>query len=168
MILGLEARMHILESAWSVWMQTYWFLTYQIDELHSQKSLVLASIQQNPGISLKQGQLKCYVCQVYGLLKYVYYYEYRTPISFWLSHYKKVILCYLAYLYMSLQWCCQKRSWHAFCWNPLGRLLVLIQLLVIPKHLCGNVFHHQTTVSIMLLLSSWAPQPDSLALVYMI
>ena len=96
MILGLEARMHILESAWSVWMQTYQFLAYQIDELHSQKSLVLASIQQNPGISLKQGQLKCYVCQVYGLLKYVYYYEYRTPISFWLSHYTKVILCHLA------------------------------------------------------------------------
>ena len=109
MILGLEARMHILESAWSVWMQTYQFLAYQTDELHSQKSLVLASIQQNPGISLKQGQLKCYVCQVYGLLKYVYYYEYRTPISFWLSHYTKVILCHLACLYMSLQWCCQKK-----------------------------------------------------------
>ena len=110
MILGLEARMHILESAWSVWMQTYQFLAYQIDELHSQKSLVLASIQQNPGISLKQGQLKCYVCQVYGLLKDVYYYEIRTPISFWLSHYTKVILCHLAYLYMSLQWCCRKKS----------------------------------------------------------
>ena len=108
MILGLEARMHILESAWSVWVQTYQFLAHQIDELHSQKSLVLASIQHNPGISLRQGQLKCYVCQVYGLLNYVYYYEYRTPISFWLSHYTKVILCHLAYLYMSLQWCCQK------------------------------------------------------------
>ena len=156
MILGLEARMHISESVWSVRMETYQFLAYQADELHSQKSLVLASIQQNPGISLKQGQLKCYVCQVYGLLKYVYYYEYRTPISFWLSHYKKVILCYLAYLYMSLQWCCQKRSWHAFCWNPLGRLLVLIQLLVIPKHLCGNVFHHQTTIpyAINIIMSS--------------
>ena len=108
MILGLEARMHILESAWSLRMQTYQFLAYQIDELHSQKSLVLASIQQNPGISLKQGQLKCYVCQVYVLLKYVYYYEYRTPVSLWLSHYTKVILCHLAYLYKSLQWCCQK------------------------------------------------------------
>ena len=40
----------------------------------------------------------------------------------------------------------EKNSWHAFCWNPLGRPLVLIQLLVIPKHLCGNVFHNQTTV----------------------
>ena len=92
MILGLEVRMHILEFAWSLWMQTYQFLAYQIDELHSQKSLVLAFIQQNPGTSLKQGQLKCYVCQVYRL----YYYEYKTPISFWLSHYTKVILCHLA------------------------------------------------------------------------
>ena len=105
MILGLEVRMHILEFAWSLWMQTYQFLAYQIDELHSQKSLVLAFIQQNPGTSLKQGQLKCYVCQVYRL----YYYEYKTPISFWLSHYTKVILCHLACLYMSLQWCCQKK-----------------------------------------------------------
>ena len=79
MILGLGARMYILESAWSVRMQTYRFLVYQTDELLSQKSLVLASFRQNPGISLKQGQLECYVCQVYGLLKYVYYYEYRTP-----------------------------------------------------------------------------------------
>ena len=105
MILGLEVRMHILEFAWSLWMQTYQFLAYQIDELHSQKSLVLAFIQQNPGTSLKQGQLKCYVCQVYRL----YYYEYKTPISLWLSHYTKVILCHLACLYMSLQWCCQKK-----------------------------------------------------------
>ena len=79
MILGLGARMYILESAWSVRMQTYQFLVYQTDELLSQKSLVLASFRQNPGISLKQDQLKCYVCQVHGLLKYVYYYEYRTP-----------------------------------------------------------------------------------------
>ena len=105
MILGLEVRMHILEFAWSLWMQTYQFLAYQTDELHSQKSLVLAFIQKNPGTSLKQGQLKCYVCQVYRL----YYYEYKTPISFWLSHYTKVILCHLACLYMSLQWCCQKK-----------------------------------------------------------
>ena len=145
MNLVLEARMNILESAWSAWIQTYQFLAYWIDKLRSQRSLVPASIQQNPGISLKQSQLKCYACQVYGLLKYMYYYEYRTPISVWLSHYKKVILCHLAYLYMSLQWCCQKRSCHAFCWNPLGRLLVLIQLLVITKHLCGDVYHHQTT-----------------------
>ena len=62
MILGLEARMHISESVWSVWTETYQFLAYQADELHSQKSLVLVSIQQNPGISLNQGQLKCYVC----------------------------------------------------------------------------------------------------------
>ena len=110
MILGLEATMHILESAWSVWMQTYQFLASQTDELQSQKSLVLASIQENPGTSLKQGQLKYCVCQVYGLLKYVHYYESRTPISFWLPHYTKEILCHLTYLYMSLQWCCQKKS----------------------------------------------------------
>ena len=49
MNMGLEASMDILESAWSAWIQTYWI----------QKSLVPASIQQNPGIALKQGQLKC-------------------------------------------------------------------------------------------------------------
>ena len=84
MNLGLEARMHILVSVWSAWMQTHQFLVYQTDELCSQKSLVPACIQLNPGISLKQAQLKCYACQVYGLLKYVYYYEYRTHISVWL------------------------------------------------------------------------------------
>ena len=88
MILGLEARIYIY---WNLLGQSgckhinFWptkLTNYQI-------SLVLASIQQKPGISLKQGQLKFYVCQVYGLLKYVYYYEYRTPISFWLFHYTK-------------------------------------------------------------------------------
>ena len=34
MILGLEARMHISESAWSAWMQLYQLLAYQTDELH--------------------------------------------------------------------------------------------------------------------------------------
>ena len=48
MILGLEARIHISGSTWSAWMQTYQFLAYQTDELHSQKSLVPASIQQFP------------------------------------------------------------------------------------------------------------------------
>ena len=86
MILGLEASMHISESAWSTWMQTYQFLAYQTNELSSQKSFVPASIQKNPGNSLKQGQLKCYACQVYALLKNGYYYECRTPISIWLSH----------------------------------------------------------------------------------
>ena len=74
MILDLEAWMHISESAWSAWMQTYQFLTYQTDELSSQKSLVPASIQKNPGISLKQVQQKYYACQVHGLLKYYHYY----------------------------------------------------------------------------------------------
>ena len=72
MNLGLEARIHISESVWPTWMQTYQFLAYQTDEFSSQKSLVPVSIQQNPVISLKQGQLKCYACLVYGLLKYVY------------------------------------------------------------------------------------------------
>ena len=155
MILGLEARMHILESAWSVWMQTYQFLVYQTDTLQSQKSLVLTSIHQNPGISSKQGQLKCYFCQVYGLLKCVYYYEYRTPISFWLYHYTEVILCHLAYLCLTAVVLSEK-SWHAFSWNLLGRLLVLIQLLVIPKHLCSNIFHHQTIILQDCLSSSTA------------
>ena len=140
MILGLEARMHILESAWSVWMQTYQFLADQTDELHSQKSLVLASIQQNPEIFLKQGQLKCYFCQVYVLLKYVYYREYRTGISLHESDFMPPCLfVYVTAVVLSEKLCL------AFCWNQLGRLLVLIQLLVIPKHLCGNVFY-QTTV----------------------
>ena len=86
MILGMQARIHILESAWLAWMQTYEFLAYQSDRLSSQKSLVPASIQQNPDIFLKQGQLKCYACLVCGLLKYGYYYEYRTPMSIWLFH----------------------------------------------------------------------------------
>ena len=110
MILGLQARIHMSVSAWSAWMQAYQFLFYQIDELSSQKSLVPASIQQNPRISLKQGKSKCYASQVYGLPKYGYYYEYRTLISVWMSHYEKVTFCHLAYLYMSPQWCCQKRS----------------------------------------------------------
>ena len=77
MNLGLEAKTHISESAWSAWMQTYQILTYRTDELCSQNSFFSTSIQQNPGISLKEGQLKGYACQVYGPLKYVCYYEYR-------------------------------------------------------------------------------------------
>ena len=44
MILGLEARIYISESAWSAWMQTYQFLAYQADELSSPKSLVPTSV----------------------------------------------------------------------------------------------------------------------------
>ena len=51
MILGLEARMHISESACSAWMQIFQFLVYQTDQLGSQKSLVQGSIPQNQGIS---------------------------------------------------------------------------------------------------------------------
>ena len=128
-----------LESAWSAWMETYQFLAYQTDELWSQRSFVPFSIKQNPGIFLEQGQLKCYPCQVCGLLKHWYYYEYRTLISVWLSFGCPTFLIYICH-----SSCCQKRSWHVFCWNLLGRFLVLIQLLVIPKQLCGNVFHHQS------------------------
>ena len=41
--------------------------------------------------------LKCYACQLYGLLKYECYYEYRTPIPVWLCHYWKIILCHIAF-----------------------------------------------------------------------
>ena len=132
------------------------FWPTKLTKLHSQKSLVLASIQWKlyfPGIWAAEICLLIWIQNSHiflaislhesdFMLPYVFIYVTAVVLP------EKILTCFL--------------------FESFWKAVVLIQLLVIPKHLCGNVFHHQTTVSIMLLLSSWAPQPDSLALVYMI
>ena len=70
--------------------QTRKFLTHKICQWGSQKSLLLASIQQNHGNALKQDLLKCYVFHLCGHLKYDCCYECRIPISVYICYYSGV------------------------------------------------------------------------------
>ena len=127
MILGLEARMHILESAWSVWMQTYQFLAYQTDKLHSQKSLVLASIQWKlclPGIWAAE------IC----LLLWIQ----NSHIFLAISLHESDFMLPCLFIYVTAVVLPEKILTY-FLFESFWKALVLIQLLVIPKHLCGKV-----------------------------
>ena len=130
MILGLEARMHILESAWSVWMQTYQFLAYQTDKLHSQKSLVLASIQWKlclPGIWAAE------IC----LLLWIQNSHIFLAISLLESDF--MLPCLFIYVTAVVL---PEKILTCFLLGSFWKALVLIQLLVIPKHLSCNITFH--------------------------